>query len=213
MIVLIGGEKGGPGKTTIAINLSVMRILNNKEVLLVDTDKQSTASYWCSVREDKELKPRISSVQKFGKAVRTEVKELNEKYNDIIIDAGGRDSPELRGGLLVADIVVFPIRPSQFDLWTMGRLNTLVETAKEYNEKLKAYVCFNQVSTNPSVAEIQEAKEFAKDFSCINMMKKYICQRIVFRRASIQGKGVVEYSPEDAKAKKEIESIYEEIYG
>jgi chromosome partitioning protein len=140
MIILIGGEKGGPGKTTIATNLAAMRTKALFDVLLIDTDKQPTASYWCSLREDNRIEPRVASIQKFDKAVKTETLALKTKYQDIIIDAGGRDSPELRSALLVADKAIFPLRPSQFDLWTLGRLNTLVETASDLNENLKAYV-------------------------------------------------------------------------
>src|SRR6185312_5345133 len=164
MIVLIGGEKGGPGKTTIAVNLAAIRTKQTGDLLLIDTDRQPTASYWCSLREDNQIFPRVSSIQKFEKSVRTETLVLKEKYNDIIIDAGGRDSPELRGALLVANKAIFPLRPSQFDLWTLGRLNTLVETAMEVNENLKAYVVINQASTNPAVKETQEAMELVKEF-------------------------------------------------
>ena len=110
MIILVGGEKGGPGKTTIATNLAVMRTVKSEDLLLIDTDRQPTASYWCSLREDKNITPRIASIQKFDKAVRTETLSLKDKYKDIIIDAGGRDSPELRGALLVVEKAIFPAK-------------------------------------------------------------------------------------------------------
>jgi len=212
MIILIGGEKGGPGKTTIATNLAAMRTKEVKDLLLIDTDKQPTASYWCSIREDNQIQPRVASVQKFEKTVRTETLALKEKYNDIIIDAGGRDSPELRGALLVADKAIFPLRPSQFDLWTLGRLNTLVETANEINENLKAYVLINQALPNPVVKEAEEAKQLVSDFENLILMETHICERIVFRRAAIQGMSVVEYKPEDYKATEEINNLYKEIF-
>jgi chromosome partitioning protein len=129
MIILLGGEKGGTGKTTIATNLAGMR---NNNLLLIDTDKQSTASYWCSLRDEGGVYPRVASVQKFDKSVRSECQHLKTKYDDIILDAGGRDSSELRNGLLVADKAIFPLQPSCFDLWTLDRLNTLVETAQQF---------------------------------------------------------------------------------
>ena len=190
MIVLIGGEKGGPGKTTIATNIAAMRTIDMGDVLLVDTDKQPTSSYWCSMREDKGIRPRVASIQKYDKAVRTEISELNKKFLDIIIDAGGRDSPELRGALLVCDKAIFPLRPSQFDLWTLGRLNSLVEVALEINEKLKAYVVINQSSPNPAVREAEEMKEFLAEFDNIKLLNSVICERIVFRRAALNGMGV-----------------------
>ena len=213
MIILFGGEKGGAGKTTLATNISSLRVSKQPDTLLIDTDRQSTSSFWCSIREEKNVIPRISSVQKYEKAVRTEVRELNKKYQDIIIDAGGRDSPELRGSLLVCDKAIFPLRPSQFDLWTLGRLNVLVETAKEINEFLDAYVIVNMASPNPNVKEVIEMKELVKEFTQLNILETVIYERIVYRRAALNGMGVTEYIPEDSKAVQEIISLYEEIYG
>lgn len=212
MIILIGGEKGGPGKTTLATNLAAMRTKETGDLLLIDTDKQQTASFWCSTREDNKISPRVSSIQKFDKAVRSEAIALKEKYKDIIIDAGGRDSAELRGGLLVADKAIFPLRPSQFDLWTFGRISNLVETAVTINEPLKAYVVLNQVSTNPSVKEVEEAKSFILEFPNIKLLNIVISERIIFRRAAIAGMGVSEYKPEDSKATEEIRAFYNEVF-
>jgi chromosome partitioning protein len=212
MIVLIGGEKGGPGKTTIATNIAAMRTNEIKDVLLVDTDRQPTSSYWCSMREDKGIKPRVTSIQKYDKAVRTEISELKKKFSDIIIDAGGRDSPELRGSLLVCDKAIFPLRPSQFDLWTLGRLNTLVEVALEINDNLKAYVVINQSSPNPAVREAEEMKEFLSEFENIKLLNTVLCERIVYRRAALNGMAVTEYKPEDIKANEEMKALYQEIF-
>lgn len=213
MIILFGGEKGGAGKTTLATNISALRISRQPDTLLVDTDRQSTSSFWCSIREEKSITPRISSIQKYEKAVRTEVKELSHKYQDIIIDAGGRDSPELRGSLLVCDKAIFPLRPSQFDLWTLGRLNVLVEAAKDINEVLDAYVVVNMASPNPNVKEVEEMKELIKEFTQLYIFKTIIYERIVYRRAALNGMGVTEYKPEDSKAVQEVVNLYEEIYG
>ena len=212
MIILIGGEKGGPGKTTLATNLAAMRTKETGDLLLMDTDQQQTASFWCSTREDNKVTPRVSSVQKLDKAVRSEALALKEKYKDIIIDAGGRDSAELRGALLVADKAIFPLRPSQFDLWTFGRINTLVETALEINEALQAFVVLNQASTNPNVKEVEEAKNFISEFPNIKLLNIVISERIIFRRAAIAGMSVTEYKPEDPKANDEMRTFYSEVF-
>lgn len=212
MIILIGGEKGGTGKTTIATNLAVERTKKTGNLLLIDTDRQPSASFWCSIREDNNINPRIASVQKFDKGVRTETLFLKEKYRDIIIDAGGRDSLELRGALLVADKVIFPLRPSQFDLWTLGRLNTLIEIAGAVNDKLQVYLLINQVHTNPVVKEVEEARQLISEFPRFILMKTLICERISFRRATIRGMSVVEYLPEDQKAIEEIKMLYREVF-
>lgn len=212
MIILIGGEKGGTGKTTLAINIAVKRTKKTGSLLLLDTDIQPSASFWCSIREDNHIKPRISSIQKFGKGIRTEALFLKEKYQDIIIDAGGRDSLELRSSLLVADKVIFPLRPSQFDLWTLGRLNTLVEIAGQVNENLKIYLLINQAHTNPIVKEVEDAKKLINEFPKFKLLNTLIHERISFRRATIRGMSVIEYLPEDLKAAEEINFLYKEIF-
>jgi len=212
MIILVGGEKGGTGKTTIATNLAAMRVQQSNDLLLVDTDKQSTASYWCSVRDDREIAPRIAYIQKFDETVRTEVLALHAKYDDIIIDAGGSDSSELRAALLVAHKAIFPLRPSQFDLWTLERLDNLIETAKQFNESLKAYIVINQTSTNPGGKELNEAKELIGDFTSLKLLDTHLCERIAFRRAATQGLSVTEYKPEDSKAINEMNNLYQEVF-
>lgn len=212
MIILIGGEKGGTGKTTIATNLATMRTKKANNLLLIDTDKQPTASYWCSLREDRQVEPRIASIQKFEKAVRTETLALKTKYEDIIIDAGGRDSPELRSALLVVEKAIFPLRPSQFDLWTLDRMNTLVQTAQEFNEKLQAFIVINQVSPHPNVKEVEEAKALIQEFAYLTLLKTHLCERIAYRKAAMHGMAVTEYKPQDNKAIEEIVNLYQEVF-
>ena len=213
MIIACVGEKGGAGKSTIASNLCAMRQASVGDVLLVDTDRQATSSFWASTREDNNVSPRVTSIQKFDKAVRTEVVELSKKYQEIIIDAGGRDSVEMRASLLICDTAIFPLRPSQFDLWTLARVNILISQALEINEKLKAYVLVNQAPTNAGSKEVEEMKQFLEEFENIQLLSTVVCERVSFRRAALAGLSVVEYKPEDVKACAEMNSLYKEIYG
>ena len=77
-IVLFGGEKGGSGKTALATNMAAMLALAGKDVLLLDTDRQGTASFWATVREETDVEPRIACVQKFGKVLATQVRDLRK---------------------------------------------------------------------------------------------------------------------------------------
>lgn len=110
MLLVIGGEKGGTGKTTIATNLAAMRVLTGRDVLLVDTDRQSSASFWAETRQEQGALPPIASVQKFGSKIRGDLLDLAKRYQDVIVDAGGQDSPELRAALTVADAPSFRCR-------------------------------------------------------------------------------------------------------
>ncbi|KTC87674.1 AAA family ATPase [Legionella drozanskii] len=210
MIILIGGEKGGTGKTTLATNIAATFAIKGDDILLVDTDPQKTASFWSLTRDEKNILPRVTTIQKFDN-VKQEILALKNKFDHIIIDAGGRDSLELRTALLVADKAFFPLRASQFDLWTLAKINNHVSDAKAINENLRAFVLINQSSPNPSVKESDEASVYLEDFEELSALKTKIAERIAYRKAAIQGSCVQELDPEDKKATAEILSFYEEI--
>lgn len=214
MILLVGGEKGGTGKTTISTNFAVMRLGPSPDLLFIDGDPQPNASYWCTVRDAREVKPRIGSVQKTGKSLRNEALALHEKYPDIIIDTGGRDTPELRAGLLVADVCLIPLCPSQFDLWTLAKINDLVGEIKQVNDKLRVLLCLNKAPTNPALGkEIEDAKLFFTESGLdnIQLANTVIHERVVFRKAAANGLSVHEVGI-DLKAESELDSLYKEVF-
>jgi chromosome partitioning protein len=212
MIILVGGEKGGTGKTTVVTNLAALAIRNNKDLLLVDTDKQGSASSWASVRDENEGMKRIPCVQKFGENIAREVKSLNEKYADILIDAGGQNSQELRAAMLVADKLYIPIQAAQFDVWTLGVMDKLVSQAKLINENLEAFILINRAATNPSINEIDEVKEVLEEFEYLKLSPNIIRERIAFRKAARGGFSVVELSKQDPKATLEVTEVFKEVY-
>lgn len=212
MILLVGGEKGGTGKTTIATNLAVKRLQASGDLLLVDTDKQGSASAWAAIRDGQETSQRITSVQKFGNTIPKEVMELSKRFKDVVIDAGGRDSIELRAAMTVADLLIIPTQASQFDVWTLGTINDLVLQAQALNPKLKAFVAVNRASTNPSVTESDEIQELLEDFEQLSLCRAIIRDRIAYRKAAKSGLSVVELQPPDDKATAEINALYEEVF-
>ena len=211
MIVLIGAEKGGTGKTTIATNLAAMRAKEGRDVLLFDTDTQGSATYWNRLRDESKIAPVIFCAQNFGR-VDNEVAKLSKKFDDIIIDAGGRDSEELRSSLLVADCIYIPLQPSQFDVWTISSMSNMIKSTLILNPKIKAHVLLNRASTNPSVSEVNEAKEILEDVDELNFSQSIIRDRIAFRKAARDGIAITEMKPADKKAVSEIKSLYQEIY-
>jgi chromosome partitioning protein len=214
MIVLIGGEKGGTGKTTLATNLAAKRARAGRDVLLIDTDAQGSANYWAQNRDESEARPRrVACVQKFGKGLRAEVEDLARRYQDIVIDAGGRDSVELRAALVVAEKAYIPIQPSQFDIWTLDRMDGLVDGAQGFNPDLRAWVVISRVSTNPSVHESQDAQEILADFAHLALSGVLVRDRIAYRKAARDGLCVDELKPKDPKASEELEALYQEVFG
>lgn len=212
-ILTVGGQKGGTGKTTMAINLAVCRARQGRDVILIDTDTQGSASDWISFRNQHQREPRIHSVQKFGDDLLATVQDLADRYTDIIVDAAGRDSPELRSAMTVSNTVLIPLQASSFDLWTVGKLNELTRMVKPINPRpdFSVRLMLNRSANNPSSKDSDQATEFFGEFELLSRVKTKIHDRVVYRRAAIIGAGVVEL--DDEKAANEMMSLYHELYG
>ena len=216
MIVLIGGEKGGTGKTTLATNLAAFRAAEAHDVLLVDTDKQGSASYWKALREGagrgEAALAAVACVQVFGKEVSRQVTDLADRYGDVIVDAGGRDSVELRAAMVVADRLLIPVQASQFDVWTLERMDDLVAQVQAINPHLRADVVVNRASPHPRVREAEEARAIVEEFEHIGFLGMVVRDRIAYRRAASEGLSVAEVAEPDPKAVREMEQWYEAAY-
>ncbi|MDO9140248.1 MAG: AAA family ATPase, partial [Methylobacter sp.] len=143
MIILIGNQKGGVGKSTIACNISGMLVNRGHDIILVDSDEQKTTSMWVEDRRaEQPTMVKINSVQKFGD-VDDALEDLNKRYEYVIVDAAGRDSRELRSALLVCDIIAMPFRSSAPDLKVLPLMEQMVRNSRRVNNKLRAFAFIN----------------------------------------------------------------------
>ena len=213
MIILVGGEKGGTGKTTLAVNLAAMRRRAGHDVLLIDADRQASANLWAGIRQEDGHAQPVPCVQKRGKGLAVDIRDLAGRYADVVIDAGGQDSVELRAALTVAHLAVFPIQPSLFDAATLETLAELVAQALGFNSDLVAGVVINRASTHPRVREADEAKDLVAAYSDLHLLEALLRDRIVYRRTARDGLCVLEADHRDAAAEAEMNALYLEVYG
>jgi chromosome partitioning protein len=209
MIVLIGSQKGGCGKSTTAVNICAYLAKNGHDIVLVDADRQCTAANWAMDRSVKKDLPVVNCVQKYEN-IRETLLDLDKRYEYVIVDAAGRDSRELRTGMTAANILLVPFRPSQPDLDTLPNLQQIITQAKDLNPDLKVYGLITMAPTNPVVQEAEEAREYLQDYPEIQLLNTIIRDRKIYRDAQSEGLGVVEM--DNPKATEEITSLMKEIF-
>lgn len=208
MIIVIGSRKGGTGKTTLATNIACT-LAYKKSVILVDADRQPSASEWCDERDNRADIPRISCIQKYGK-IHEQLIDFNKRYDHVVVDCSGKDSIELRSSLTCADIVITPVRPSQTDLNTLQALSDIIEDARLNNQNMKSYGLLTMSPTNPQINEIQEAKEFLLHYPIFTPVNQLIYDRKIYRDCLADGRGVIESGND--KAADEIKGLMQEIF-
>lgn len=202
--------KGGVGKTTLATNTAIERVIRGKrDVLLVDSDDQATATDFSNLRAELKGATGYTSIQLAGAAVRTQVLAQRGKYDDIVIDVGGRDTAALRSALTVADIAIIPFQPRSFDVWVLEKVNALIAEARGFNPDLIAVAVINLA--DPQGADNKEAAEIIAASTEITYLQCPIGRRKAFGNAAGQGLSVLELHNQDSKASMELKYLIDKL--
>jgi len=210
MITVLGGIKGGSGKTTLSTNLCVIQASDGKRVLLVDADEQQSASNWSEHREGLDIDTPWTTISLFGSSVRSQVLKMKDHYDEIIIDVGGRDTTSQRAALTIADLLIAPFQPRSLDVWTIGKLSSLLDDVCVINPNLKTYAVINRADSQGK--DNKEAIDIINETGNILCLIEMVCQRKAFANASAEGMGVIEMTPQDKKAVDEIRNLSNAIF-
>ena len=207
MIITVGNQKGGVGKTTIATNLAVLSALNKKETLLIDADTQGSSMDFRSLRKD-DLAP-IHAVQIIKPTIHTDIHTFSN-FNNIFIDAGGRDSDTFRSAIMACDFLLIPVTPSPYDIWSSEETFKLLRQARIY-KKINASIVLNQVIKNTNISkDVEDAlNDIAKEYD-LTISKTTLYLRVAYKESVSEGKSVCEAAPQ-SKADIELQQLYKEV--
>ncbi len=197
-IITVASQKGGAGKTTIAVHLAVAAIKRGLKVRILDGDPQGSAVVWATVRNDNDLVRPVQPRQ-LAEALQEAKKD---RIGLVIIDAPPAAGPESADLIGLANLVLIPVRPSVFDLAAAQKTVNLV--------KLDQSAAMLVISAAPLRApEIALARD-ALAGSGVPVAKTVIHDRRPFSRAIQTGRAVGEFEPE-GKAAKEIDALLTEV--
>jgi chromosome partitioning protein len=214
MILAVGNTKGGVGKTTVAINLAIARALAGKDVWLIDGDSQGTAQTAIRIRFDAGKTPGIAcSAYPDGAILRAQVKQQKNKFEDIVIDVGARDSTALRAALMLTDILLVPFQPRSFDVWALSDITSLIKEINGMRDGLRCYAILNMADPTNTADNI-EAAETVNDFPQLTYLSTALRRRKSFANAAGAGMCVYELNTRDrdAKANDELKALYSALF-
>lgn len=211
MTIVVGGIKGGSGKTTLATNLAILRGHAGRDVLLVDADDQETATDFSALRsQSKAGGAGYTGIKLTGASVRTETLKLKSKYEDIVIDTGGRDTTSQRAALSVADVLLVPFVPRSFDVWTLEKVSDLVQEMRAANPTLRAYAFLNRADARGG--DNFDATQVLSESPALEFLDAPIGGRKAFGNAAAEGLAVTELRPQDPKASQEMQTLYDLVF-
>lgn len=206
MIVTVGNTKGGVGKTTIALNLAIVRAAAGRDVLLIDGDEQQTAITFTELRSAQLGQAGYTAVSLQGGAIRTQVRQLAPKYDDIIIDVGGRDTGSLRAALTITNTFLIPVQPRSFDIWAIDQVAELVKEAREaLNPDLRSCIFLNAADAQGH--DNEDSADALKDAEAIELLTTIIGRRKAFPNAAAAGKAITEQTAKEGRDQKAIQEL------
>ncbi|MFK7761680.1 MAG: ParA family partition ATPase [Roseobacter sp.] len=201
-IITIAQQKGGSGKTTLAVNLATAFLAEGKSVGLLDTDPQGSLGKWFMKRIDthgEDPKLQFSTATAWG--ISYELRTLSEKVDIVIVDTPPKADSDLRPALRAADLILVPLSSSHVDIWATQDVLDLADRAGK-----RAFIVMNRSRSGTRLgAEVMEA---VKELDA-NVMSAGLGNRILFAEALGNGLGAVEAKAKSPAAQEVVKLIKE----
>lgn len=214
-IIAVANTKGGVGKTTVALQITIARALQKKDVWFVDGDRQQTGVMALTLREgQKKLKAGIAcAAYPNGTLLGTQVARQAEKWDTIVIDVGGFDSTSMRMALSICDLLIVPFQPRTFDTWALSQMSTLIDEIRTVRKgDFPAYAILNCADPSSTSSDNKEAIAALSEYPNLRYLDCPLCRRKAFANASGFGLGVSELKVKDPKAIAEVNRLMHAIF-
>lgn len=203
MIISFLNQKGGVGKTTLSVNVAGCLARQGHRVLLIDADKQGSATTWASLREDAPF--QVVSMARANMA--RDALKLAQDYDHTIIDGPPHAEEIARSCIVASDFVALPIEPSGLSTWASDLTVRQVKEAQEFKSTLKCgFVVSRKIGKTVIGRDIRNMAAEAG----LPILESEIEQRVAFAEGMTMGQTIFEWAG-DSNAAREIEHLTKEI--
>lgn len=204
MIISVQNQKGGVGKTTLAVHISHALSEKGGSVLLVDADPQGSARDWAAARDGS---PPFTVVGLDRPTIHRDLPEISKNYDHVVIDGPPRVSELARSAIAAADVVLIPVQPSPYDVWSAQEVIDLIKEASVFKENLKSVFAINRKIVNTAIG--RDVVDALSGFE-VPVLSAQICQRVPFAESAATGQTVLETASK-GQAAKEIRALTNEL--
>ena len=203
MVISFLNQKGGVGKTTLAVNVAAELARNGHDVLLIDADKQGSASTWASLREKADFKVVLLARENMAR----DAIKLAVGHTYTVIDGPPHAESISRSCIVASDLVLLPIEPSGLSTWASDLTVRQIREAQEIKHNLKCGFVVSRKIGNTGIG--REIRALAAEQN-IPILTAEINQRVAYAESLTMGRTIFEWAP-GSFAAQEIEKLTEEI--
>jgi chromosome partitioning protein len=212
-IISVVNQKGGAGKTNVSVHLAGTANRRGFKTLLIDGDKQGTATQWAAnAEEGAPFKIRVMGLANAQTKIAQEVKQYVDDYDLIIVDCPPAvDSPIPRVMLMISDLALVPVIPNPGDGWASAALLELAEvTQQTHNPDLQIRIVASIVRPNLALTK-EMLKQMGDMRESAPLLKTFIQQRTSYVEAMLIGDSAHGFGAPARAAIKELESLFDEV--
>lgn len=194
LTVAVLQQKGGSGKTTLAVNLAAAAHLEGRRTLIVDMDSQASAFDWSAARVDGSRLEGLTVVKADRALPLPRLREMASGYQCVFLDGPPRLGDVTRSAAVAADVVLMPIQPGPFDFWAVAETLSALDQADAIRSELERKCVRRLFVVNRSASATRLARQAEAELSGSDAgaeLAGVVRQRVAFADACSRGESVL----------------------
>jgi chromosome partitioning protein len=203
-VIAFVGNKGGAGKTTLAVNLAA-GLARYATTVIVDTDPQGSSVHWYANSDE----VRVTPVFPAQVELLEQIESLQREFNYVVADCPPSvHAPQTQTILNMADVALVPVQPSPVDLWATVHIEQAIAEATRVNPALRAMLVVNQLESRSTLSQL--IREALSEIA-VPVASTAIRKRSVYKASALEGRTVFDMGKRGAQAAAELDLLIREV--